>query len=98
MNLIDNAIDAIPESGRIDVSAVQELDRVMVSVVDDGPGIPPDVQPQIFDAFFTTKPPGQGLGLGLEITRRLVRRYRGDIAVESRPGRTEFRVSLAVEK
>ena len=98
LNLIDNAIDAIPESGRIDVSAVQELDRVVVRVVDDGPGIPSDIQTQIFDAFFTTKPPGQGLGLGLEITRRLVRRYRGDIAVESRPGRTEFRVTLAVEQ
>jgi len=98
LNLIDNALDAIPESGSIDISARWELDRVVVRVVDDGPGIAPDIEPQIFDAFFTTKPPGQGLGLGLEITRRLVRRYRGDIAVESRPGRTEFRVSLAVEQ
>jgi len=97
LNLIDNALDAIPESGSIDVSVRQELDRVVVRVVDDGPGIPPDIEPQIFDAFFTTKPPGQGIGLGLEIARRLVRRYHGEIAVESRPGRTEFRVSLAME-
>lgn len=98
LNLIDNALDVIPESGHIDISARRELDRVVVRVVDDGTGIPPDIEPRIFDAFFTTKPPGQGIGLGLEITRRLVRRYQGDIAVESRPGRTEFRVTLALEE
>ena len=98
LNLIDNALDAIPPSGRITISARPELDRVVVSVVDDGPGIPQDVVPQIFDPFFTTKPPGQGTGLGLDITRRLVRRYQGDIAVDSRPGRTEFRVTLVAEQ
>jgi len=96
-NLIDNALDAIPESGHIDISARRELDRVVVRVVDDGPGIPPDVVSRIFDPFYTTKPPGQGTGLGLDITRRLVRRYHGDIAVDSEPGRTEFRVTLAVD-
>jgi signal transduction histidine kinase len=98
MNLLDNALDAIPESGRIDISAGSNLDRVLVRVVDDGPGIPADILPQIFDPFFTTKPPGQGTGLGLDMTRRLVRRYHGDITVESRPGLTEFRVSLLVDK
>lgn len=94
MNLIDNALDAIPESGRIEISVRRELDRVVVRVVDDGPGIPADVLPRIFDPFFTTKPPGEGTGLGLEITRQLVRRNRGDITVQSQPGRTEFAVSL----
>ncbi len=94
LNLIDNALDAIPESGHVDVSAHREMDWVVVRVVDDGPGIPPEVMPRIFDPFFTTKPPGEGTGLGLEITRRLLRRYRGDISVQSRPGRTEFRVAL----
>jgi len=98
LNLIDNALDAIAESGRIAVSARTELDRIVVRVVDDGPGIPPEVLPQIFDPFFTTKPPGQGTGLGLDIARRLLRRYHGDIAVQSRPGRTEFRVSLMIEQ
>jgi signal transduction histidine kinase len=97
LNLIDNALDAIPESGRIAISARHELNRVVVRVVDDGAGISPDVLPHIFDLFFTTKPPGQGTGLGLDITRRLLRRYHGDIAVESRSGRTEFRVTLAAE-
>jgi signal transduction histidine kinase len=94
LNLIDNALDALPEGGKIQVSARRELDRVVVRVVDNGPGISPEIESRIFDAFFTTKPPGQGIGLGLEITRRLVRRYQGDITVDSLPGRTEFRVSL----
>jgi signal transduction histidine kinase len=97
LNLIDNALYAIPESGHIDISARNELNRVVVRVVDDGTGISPDVISNIFDLFFTTKPPGQGTGLGLDIARRLLRRYHGDIAVESRPGRTEFRVTLAAE-
>jgi signal transduction histidine kinase len=98
LSLIDNALDAIPESGRIDISAHSELDRVLVRVVDNGPGIPADILQRIFDPFFTTKPPGQGTGLGLDMSRRLVRRYHGDISVDSRPGLTEFRVSLLVEK
>ena len=96
LNLIDNALDAISEGGRIEVSVRRELQRVVVQVVDDGPGISPDVLPHIFDPFFTTKPPGQGTGLGLEITQRLLRRYHGDISVDSRAGRTEFRVGLLV--
>lgn len=98
LNLLDNALDAVSESGTINVSVRAELDRVVVRIVDDGSGIPENVQTHIFDAFFTTKPPGQGTGLGLDISRRLVRQYHGDISVESRPGRTEFRVSLLIEK
>jgi signal transduction histidine kinase len=94
LNLVDNALDAIPESGRVEISARRELDRIVIRVVDNGPGIPSDVVSRIFDPFFTTKPPGQGTGLGLDISRRLLRLYHGDIAVESRPGQTEFRVSL----
>jgi signal transduction histidine kinase len=98
LNLIDNALDAIPESGHVDITARREMDRVVVRVVDDGAGIPADVLPRIFDPFFTTKPPGQGTGLGLDITRRLVRLYHGDITVDSRAGRTEFLVSLLVDQ
>ena len=97
LNLIDNALDAVPESGSIEITARHELDRVVVRIVDDGPGIPPEIESRIFDPFVTTKATGEGIGLGLEITRRLVRRYHGDIEVDSRPGRTEFRVSLAIE-
>jgi signal transduction histidine kinase len=98
MTLIDNALDAVPESGRIDISAHSELDRVLIRVVDNGPGISAEMLERIFDPFFTTKPPGQGTGLGLDMARRLVRRYHGDISVESRPGLTEFCVSLLADK
>ncbi|MGD8319607.1 MAG: ATP-binding protein [Gemmatimonadota bacterium] len=97
LNLIDNALDALREAGTVHVSAARALDRVVVRVVDDGHGIPSEIADRIFDPFFTTKPPGEGTGLGLDITRRLLRRYQGDIAVDSRPGRTELRVSLRAE-
>jgi signal transduction histidine kinase len=97
MNLLDNALDAVGESGHIEVTGGQERGRVVVRVIDDGPGIPEEILAKIFDPFFTTKPPGQGTGLGLEISRRLVRQYKGEISVRSRPGRTEFEVSLLPE-
>ena len=93
-NLIDNALDAAPESGHVAVTAARELNFVVVRIVDDGHGIPAEIRDRIFDPFFTTKPVGQGTGLGLEIARRLMRRNEGDIEVDSRPGRTEFRVSV----
>jgi len=93
-NLIDNALDAIPEAGRIDVQAARERQRVVVRIIDNGSGIPDQVRERIFDPFFTTKPVGKGMGLGLDIVRRLVRHNDGEISVESQPGRTEFRVAL----
>lgn len=94
VNLIDNALDAIAKDGRVEVLAARDGNHVLVRVVDNGPGIPSDVRDRIFDPFFTTKPMGLGTGLGLDIVRRLVRHNDGEIAVESRPGRTEFRVLL----
>jgi signal transduction histidine kinase len=93
-NLIENAIDAVPPSGRIDVTAALDHQRAVVRIVDNGPGIPVEIRDRIFDPFFTTKPVGQGTGLGLDIVRRLVRHNDGDVEVESVPGRTEFRVLL----
>jgi signal transduction histidine kinase len=95
-NLLDNALDAVPVRGRVDVSADTHLGAVVVRIVDDGPGIPPEIRDRIFDPFFTTKPVGAGTGLGLDIAQRVVRRNNGDIEVESRPGRTQFSVSLPV--
>ena len=93
-NLIDNALDAVPESGRVQVQARTEDGRVVVRIVDNGTGIPESIRGRIFDPFFTTKPAGQGTGLGLDIVRRLVQHNDGAIEVESQPGRTEFRVAL----
>jgi signal transduction histidine kinase len=96
LNLIDNALDAVASSGRIQVSAAHERSRVVIRIVDDGAGIPREIQDRIFDPFFTTKGVGQGTGLGLDIVRRLVQRHDGEIDVMSRPGLTEFRVSLPI--
>jgi signal transduction histidine kinase len=93
-NLIDNAIDAAPASGNVGVRAQARDGSVLVCVTDDGPGIPADRLEQIFEPFFTTKPMGQGTGLGLDIVRRVVQEHGGKIEVESRPGRTQFRVIL----
>jgi signal transduction histidine kinase len=95
-NLIDNALDAVSENGRVVVTARAEGAQVVVRVTDDGSGIPAEVKSRIFDPFFTTKPVGKGTGLGLDIVRRLVDRSDGSIEVESEPGRTEFRVALPV--
>jgi signal transduction histidine kinase len=94
LNLMENALDAVSESGHIEVTARIELGCVLVRFIDDGHGIPSEVVEQIFDPFFTTKPPGEGTGLGLEIAHHLIGTHGGEIEVESRPGRTEFRVRL----
>jgi signal transduction histidine kinase len=93
-NLVDNALDAIAEGGRVTVVARTEGSTIVVRVIDDGPGIPADVKSRIFDPFFTTKPVGKGTGLGLDIVRRLLDRNDGSVDVDSEPGRTEFRVAL----
>lgn len=95
-SLIDNALDAAPGGGRVEVSTSCEGQHVVVRVIDNGPGIPSEIRSRVFDPFFTTKPMGQGTGLGLDIARRLVRHNDGVIDFESQPGRTEFRVSLPI--
>lgn len=94
MNLIDNALDAIPAGGHLAITATATPHKVMVQIVDDGAGIPPDILGRIFDPFFTTKGVGKGTGLGLDIVRKILRRHEGEVDVESRPGHTEFRVML----
>jgi len=74
------------------------MNRILVRIVDDGAGIPADIQGRIFDPFFTTKGVGKGSGLGLDIVRRLVKQHDGDITLESAPGRTEFQVRLPVAR
>ncbi len=95
-NLIDNALDAVPQAGQVDVTAARDRQRVVVRVVDNGSGIPDDVRARMFEPFFTTKQVGKGTGLGLDIVRRLVSHNDAEIEVDSAPGRTEFRVSLPV--
>ena len=100
-NLLANAVDAIHETetpGEITIRTRQSGEEVYVDVVDNGAGIPDEVRDRIFDAFFTTKPPGSGTGLGLDISYNIVvSKHRGDITVESEPGRTIFTVMLLKE-
>jgi signal transduction histidine kinase len=98
MNLIDNALDVIGNAGHVTVSARAEREKLIVTIADDGPGIPVEIQGRIFDPFFTTKDVGKGTGLGLDIVRRIVQRLEGEIELESRPGRTEFRVTLPLAR
>ena len=97
-NLIENALDAVEPSGEVCVRVSADDNWVTVYVVDNGTGIPAEILSRIFDPFFTTKPVGHGTGLGLDISRRIVRRHDGTIDVTSGPGRTEFRVALPVVK
>jgi signal transduction histidine kinase len=97
-NLIDNAVDASPDKAKIEVSTWSEPGSIVVSIVDQGAGIPADVMPHIFDAFYTTKAQGSGTGLGLEIVQRIVtQKFGGTIAVESEPGKTQFIVRLPLK-
>ncbi|MEP6508956.1 MAG: ATP-binding protein [Gemmatimonadales bacterium] len=98
MNLIENALDAVSEKGHVSVTAEHELNKVVVNIIDDGPGVPLEIQPRIFDPFFTTKGVGKGTGLGLDTVRRLLQRHEGEISLDSKPGRTEFQVRLPIEK
>jgi signal transduction histidine kinase len=94
MNLLDNAIDAVDKGGEIRVTASNARDAIVVSIIDDGKGIPKEIQSRIFDPFFTTKGVGSGTGLGLDVVRRLLQRHEGEVSVESSPGHTEFQVRL----
>ncbi len=94
-NIIDNAIDAMKGEGELTLCTYREPDHVCIEICDTGPGIPPDIQPRIFDAFFTTKPVGLGTGLGLHISYNIiVLKHHGRITVDSRPGHTCFKVAL----
>jgi signal transduction histidine kinase len=95
-NVIDNAIQAMNGSGTLTIRTSRKNDdMVMVEICDDGPGIPEDIIERIFTPFFTTKPFGQGTGLGLDLARRIiVEKHQGDIRVESRPGDTRFQIVL----
>jgi signal transduction histidine kinase len=93
-NLMANAIEVMHGKGELRVRTARELDRVLVEIGDNGPGIPPAVLPHIFEPFFTTKGVGEGTGLGLDTVGRIIRNHHGEIRVSSHPGDTRFQVYL----
>jgi signal transduction histidine kinase len=96
-NLIDNAIDAVGGKGSICIGTFKDDGYLVVEIVDDGTGIPANVQSHIFEPFFTTKSVGSGTGLGLVISNRIVAdRHGGEIEFDSKPGETRFRVRLPI--
>jgi signal transduction histidine kinase len=97
-NLIENAIDAMDGKGELRVTTRREPANVRVEIRDNGPGIPPEIHDRVFEPFFTTKPVGKGTGLGLDTVYRIVRKHRGEITVESKPGDTRFQVLLPVAR
>lgn len=98
-NLIDNAVDAADGCGKICVGTFLEDNQLVVEIVDNGRGIPPEVQARIFEPFFTTKGVGSGTGLGLLISHRIVAdRHGGEIEFESKPGETRFKVRLPLTR
>lgn len=94
-NLMDNAIDAMPDGGTLEVAADFDEDYLRVHVIDSGTGIPEDVLSNIFDPFFTTKAMGKGTGMGLDMVQRIVHQHQADIRVASAPGRTKFTVCFS---
>ena len=96
-NLLDNAIDAAPSGGTVTVRSWRDGGLVCVEIADDGPGIPADVLARIWEPFFTTKPPGSGTGLGLDVVQRIVAQHGGRVDVTSEPGATAFTVCLPVD-
>jgi two-component system, NtrC family, sensor kinase len=98
--LMMNAVGAMPKGGNLSLRSrkIDDGPRVQVDVQDDGTGIAPELISQMFEPFFTTKERGHGLGLGLAISRMIVERHQGNLAVTSEPGRgTLFTITLPVE-
>jgi signal transduction histidine kinase len=96
-NIIDNAVDAMDGKGGITLRTYQEDRNVVVEIIDNGPGIPEEILPRIYEPFFTTKPPGKATGLGLYISHDIIaNHHRGQLLVESKPGETKFKAVLPI--
>jgi signal transduction histidine kinase len=96
--LIENALDAMHDHGRLSIAIRVTGQTVIVEIRDDGPGIPEVIQSRIFEPFFTTKPIGTAMGLGLDRVQRIVNKHGGSVAVESKPGGTCAQVRIPINR
>ena len=97
MNLINNAIDAIEKDGLIEVKSQQDDSKIVISIKDNGPGIPEEHRKKVFDPFFTTKETGKGIGLGLSVSYSIFEKLGGNITFESNKLEgTVFNVNLPI--
>ncbi|AFZ19030.1 hybrid sensor histidine kinase/response regulator [Allocoleopsis franciscana] len=96
-NLVHNALQAMNYKGILRIDATKQDTNLIVTIIDNGQGIPAEIMPKIFEPFFTTKPAGEGSGLGLDIVKKIIDKHQGSISVNSVPGQTNFTVSLPLE-
>jgi two-component system NtrC family sensor kinase len=98
VNLLINAGQAIQDQGEIRISTMREGDNAVITLSDNGSGIPEPLQARVFDPFFTTKEVGKGTGLGLSIAYGIIQKHRGSIRLKSEVGKgTEFRIELPID-
>ena len=93
-NIIDNALFALEKNGEIKIETSFDDKNVVITITDDGPGIPPDILSRIFDPFFTTKKIGEGTGIGLDLVNRIIKHHKAEIKVSSEPGKTAFTIAV----
>jgi signal transduction histidine kinase len=99
-NIIDNAIDAMTTNGKgiLTINTKQERNSVVVTITDNGPGIPDEISSMIFDPFFTTKEIGKGTGLGLDVVMRIIEQHHGSVKLKTEPGNTSFIVCIPINE
>ena len=95
-NLVHNALQAMDNKGTLQIDLTRQGEHVVISITDNGSGIPDEIQAKIFEPFFTTKPAGEGSGLGLDIVKKIIDKHDGKIGVKSKPGRTTFEIFLPI--
>ena len=97
-NVIDNAIYAVPQNGKIVIETSSDKKEITVRITDNGQGIPKEILSRIFDPFFTTKKVGEGSGIGLDIVQNVIKKHKGEVKVNSMNGRTEFIISFPISQ
>lgn len=97
-NILNNAIYSLNGNGQIIITTSVKENNVIVEFEDNGPGIPPEAVPRIFEPYFTTKPRGEGIGIGLTICQKIVKAHNGEITFTTRPGSTCFKVILPIKQ